>query len=163
MIDRVVPHMPYSSMGSDVGDLLNDGHIDLLVADMAATTHEEDQRSMADSRSRAPRMTRPGARPPVREKRPLPEHRHRPLLEAAFLAGIEATDWTWSPRFEDLDNDGRLNLFVTNGMYREAHNVDLLARQAAADTPNERLRISVFKPGLRRNPPRLPQPGRPSV
>ena len=40
-------------------------------------------------------------------------------LEAAYLTGLAATDWTWSPRFEDLDNDGRLDLFVTNGMYRE--------------------------------------------
>ena len=29
-------------------------------------------------------------------------------------------------RFEDLDNDGRLDLFVTNGMHREYHNADLL-------------------------------------
>jgi hypothetical protein len=40
-------------------------------------------------------------------------------LEAAFLAGIAATDWTWSVRFEDLDNDGRLDLFVTNGFNRD--------------------------------------------
>ncbi|MFY9925328.1 MAG: FG-GAP-like repeat-containing protein [Opitutaceae bacterium] len=147
VIDRVVPHMPYSSMGSDVGDLLNDGHIDLLVADMAATTHEEDQRSMADSRSRTTEDDQnPGLAPQYERSALYLSTCTGRCLEAAFLAGIEATDWTWSPRFEDLDNDGRLDLFVTNGMYREAHNVDLLARQAAADTPNERLRIMRSSP-----------------
>src|SRR5258708_15936778 len=34
VIDQVVPHMPYSSMGSDLGDLNNDGLIDLLASEM---------------------------------------------------------------------------------------------------------------------------------
>ena len=43
VIERVVPHTPYSAMGADLGDVDNDGHIDLFVADMAATTHQKDQ------------------------------------------------------------------------------------------------------------------------
>ncbi len=50
VIHDVVPAMPYSSMGADLGDVDNDGLIDLTVADMAATTHEKDQRGMATSR-----------------------------------------------------------------------------------------------------------------
>jgi hypothetical protein len=48
VIDSVVPHMPFSSMGSDLGDVNNDGLIDFFVADMAATTHQKDQRTMAE-------------------------------------------------------------------------------------------------------------------
>ena len=53
-------------------------------------------------------------------------------LEAAHLAGLDATDWTWAPLWEDLDNAGRPDLFVTNGMYREIHNQDLIARRTMA-------------------------------
>jgi hypothetical protein len=52
VIDGTVPHTPYSSMGSDLGDVTNSGLIDLLVTDMAATSHEKDQRGMAESRGR---------------------------------------------------------------------------------------------------------------
>jgi hypothetical protein len=66
ILNDVIPHTPFSSMGSDEGDLLNDGRIDLLVTDMAATTHEQDQRGMADSRSRTTEDDKPTrGRPPV--------------------------------------------------------------------------------------------------
>ena len=147
VINEVVPHMPYSSMGSDVGDVLNDGHVDLLATDMAATGREQDQRGMADSRSRTADDQDSPALPPQYERNALylATGTGR-CLEAARLAGLDSTDWTWSPRLEDLDNDGRLDLFVTNGMYREAHNADILARQAASDTPAERLRIMRASP-----------------
>ena len=135
--------MPYSSMGSDLGDVNNDGLIDLLVADMAATTHQKDQRGMADARGRTDRS--------AGQLHGAPQYQRNALylntgtgrcLEAAFLAGIAATDWTWSPRLEDLDNDGRLDLFVTNGMNRELHNADLLERRRASETPGGRDRGS---------------------
>jgi hypothetical protein len=141
-LDATVPHTPFSSMGSDTGDLRNDGYTDLLVADMAASTREADQRGIADSRSRTV--------DDQREPEVAPQYERNALyidtgtghcLEAANLAGLAATDWTWSTRFEDLDNDGRLDLVVTNGMFRESTNVDLLARQSAAETAEERGRI----------------------
>ncbi|HWA85666.1 MAG TPA: VCBS repeat-containing protein [Opitutus sp.] len=134
VINRVVPHTPYYAMGADLGDVNNDGRIDLFVADMAATTHEKDFRGMAVARGRTQ------ANPP--DPAIAPQYMHSALylntgtghmLEAAWLAGIEATDWTWSPRWEDLDDDGRLDLFVTNGMIREYNNIDLLAKSVARE------------------------------
>lgn len=137
-----VPHTPYSSMGSDSGDILNDGREALLVADMAPTTREMDQRGIADSRSRTVDDQRAPLVPPQYERNALfLDTGTGRCLEAAGLAGLAATDWTWSVRFEDLDNDGRLDLLVTNGMFRESTNVDLLARQSAAASAEERGRI----------------------
>jgi hypothetical protein len=147
VIDQVVPHTPFSSMGSDLGDVNNDGLVDLLVTDMAATTHEQDQRGMADSRSRTTEDDAHPGRAPQYERNALYINTGTGrFLEAAHLAGLAATDWTWSPRFEDLDNDGRLDLFVTNGMHRESTNLDLLARQSAADTPAGRARVMKDSP-----------------
>ena len=146
----VVPHITYSSMGSDIGDINNDGLIDLIVADMAASTHQKDQRTMADVRSRdldpAPGSTAVPTR--LRSSVFLNTGLGR-CLEAGFLTGLDATDWTWSPRFEDLDNDGRLDLHVTNGMHREIHNADLILRMMTAESAAERVRLARASPVLR--------------
>jgi hypothetical protein len=149
VIDSVVPHMPYSSMGSDLGDINNDGLLDLMVSEMAATTHQKDQRGMAlrrgiladppDDSAAAPQVMRNALYINTGTGR---------CLEAACLAGLSATDWTWSVRFEDLDNDGRLDLFVTNGMNRELHNADLLLRKDLAESPAEKARIEASSPKM---------------
>jgi hypothetical protein len=149
VLDGTVPHTPFSSMGSDLGDVTNGGLIDLLVTDMAATTHEKDQRGMADSRSRTTEDDgNPGVAPQYERNALYINTGTGHFLEAAYLAGLAATDWTWSPRFEDLDNEGRLDLFVTNGMERESTNIDLLARQSESDTPAERIRVMHDSPVL---------------
>ena len=136
-------------MGSDIGDVTNDGLIDLFVADMARTTHQGDQRTEAGSRSKARDVSDGSATAPKYERNALLLNTGvGRTLEAANLAGIAATDWTWAARLEDLDNDGRLDLYVTNGMNREQNNLDLLTRMMNAETPADRKRIMHDSPEL---------------
>ncbi|HEY1793191.1 MAG TPA: FG-GAP-like repeat-containing protein [Opitutaceae bacterium] len=143
---RVLPHTSFSSMGSDFGDVNNDGLIDFIVADMASATHEKDQRMMADARARL--AERPDGTATV-AKFP----RNALLIntgtgyfqEAAFLAGVAATDWTWSVRLVDLDNDGRLDLHVTNGFPYDP-NVDVVKRQMSAENMAESIRVMTESP-----------------
>ncbi len=153
VLDATVPHTPHSSMGADLGDINNDGLIDFFVMDMAASRYEKDQRGMAGERART-------LDEKEEDSRAAPQYLRSALFlntntgvmqEAAVLCGVAATDWAWSARFEDLDNDGRLDLFVTNGMIREETNTDLLAKMMVAETPVERIRL------LRNSPPLVEQ------
>jgi hypothetical protein len=47
---------------------------------------------------------------------------------------MDATGWTWSARLGDLDNDGRLDAFVTAGMIRNFIDADLVDKQNVAPT-----------------------------
>jgi hypothetical protein len=149
VIARVMPHTPYSSMGSDLGDVTNDGRLGLLVADMAEPEHVEDQRAMAESRARM-RVPEDASK----EVRQFPSSAlflntgTGRCLEAAHLAGLDATGWTWAPLWEDLDNDGRTDLFVTNGMYREIHNQDLITRRSMAGSALAREQIARNSPAF---------------
>lgn len=140
VLDDVVPHTPYSSMGADTADINNDGHFDLLVADMATTTREKDRRGLAASRNDVLLTTTTDRTAPQYMRNTLLLNTGRGFFgEIAYWAGIAATDWTWAPRFEDFDNDGWTDLHVTNGMVREANNTDLLANMMRALSDMERI------------------------
>jgi hypothetical protein len=146
VLGRVLPHTSFSSMGSDLGDVNNDGYIDFLVADMAATSHQRDQHLIADARGRDQEAeVIPGAAPKYHRNALLLNTGTGSFQEGAFLAGLAATDWTWSVRLEDLDNDGRLDLFVTNGFPRDP-GADVVERMMRAETPMERVRIMYESP-----------------
>jgi hypothetical protein len=50
--------------------------------------------------------------------------------EIGQLAGIHATDWSWSPLFADIDNDGWKDLLITNGYPRDITNRDFASYKA---------------------------------
>ena len=146
--NRALQHTSFSSMGADLGDVNNDGLIDFFVADMASTTHQKDHHMTADFRARTP---------DIPDGSPLTPKYHRNALllntgtgralEGSFLAGIAATDWTWSVRFEDLDNDGRLDLVVTNGFPRDP-SVDVIKSMQNSESRFERIKIMYATPVL---------------
>ena len=149
VLSSVIPHTPHFSMGADLGDLKNDGHLDLLVADMAATTRTKDHRGMAKLRNALPDDEQyPQAAPQYMRNALFLNTGTGRVLEAAHLAGLQATDWTFSVRMEDLDLDGRLDAYFTNGMVREFTNADLVQRSLAAETLAESIRLMKMSPPL---------------
>ena len=149
VLSLVVPHTPHSSMGADLGDVNNDGHLDLLVADMAATSRYKDHRGMAKLRTGlTDNEQRPDAAPQFMRNALFLNTGAGVMLEGAFLAGLSATDWTWTVRLEDLDNDGRVDAYFTNGMIRELHNTDLVRRVVSFERVADRIKATKASPPL---------------
>lgn len=149
VLSYVVPHTPHSSMGADFGDLDNNGRPDLLVADMAATTRAKSMRGMARIRANMEMpATHPGVAPQLmRNAVFLNPDGHR-LLEVACLTGLAASDWTWTVRLEDFDNDGRTDVVIANGMVRELHSTDITNRMQQQESMAQRIRIMRATPVL---------------
>ncbi len=125
----VLPHTPWFSMGSETGDFDGDGRIDLFATDMAATSHYRDKIMMGNMDDMGWFLEFAQPRQYMRNALYLATGTPR-VKEAARLAGVGSSDWTWSPRMEDFDGDGQLDLFVTNGILRDSMHSDI---SAAAD------------------------------
>ena len=120
-----LPRLAYFGMGSDAADINNDGRIDLIVADMSSTTHLKSKWVMGDMgrRRHALENTRPQQQ--MRNALFLNTGTDR-FLEVAAMTGVASTDWTWAVKFGDLDNDGWVDLYATNGIPRFDMNPDML-------------------------------------
>jgi hypothetical protein len=134
---HVLPHTPWFSMGTDVADVNNDGLFDLMGSDMAGSSHYKSKIGMGDMEKSSWFLTT--SHPPqyMRNALYLNAGRGR-FLEVAQLAGLANTDWTWSLKFADLDNDGRIDLFGTNGMTHDQTNSDLVAQAESFEIPAEK-------------------------
>jgi hypothetical protein len=123
-----IRHTPWFSMGTDSGDLNNDGLLDFIATDMAGTTRYKAKVGMGDIAKTAWFLEAGQPRQSMRNAVYVNAGANHPFLEIAHQANLAATDWTWSPKLGDLDCDGRLDVFITNGMTGDFFNSDLYSQ-----------------------------------
>ena len=104
-------------MGADCADLNNDGLLDFMSADMAATSHYKSQITQGEMGDRRWFLENAWPRQTMRNTLFLNTGTRR-FMETAFLANVARTDWTWAVKLADFDNDSRIDLFATNGSAR---------------------------------------------
>ena len=123
-------HTSHFSMGNALTDINNDGQTDMFVADMMPATNQQRKKMVGVLTNEAFGL--------VLQNQYVPPYMRNSLqlnlgngqfTEIAQLAGIQATDWTWSPIIADLDNDGWQDLFVSNGYRHDITDLDFLAYQ----------------------------------
>ncbi|MCH8043886.1 MAG: VCBS repeat-containing protein [Planctomycetes bacterium] len=124
VIAEVLPHTSWFSMGADVADVNNDGRLDLFVADMSGTNHYKSKTTMGAMNNRRIQSVA-GPPPQVMRNALYVSSGAGRFLEAAYLAGVADSDWSWAVKFGDLDCDGRIDLFISNGMTRNFNNSDV--------------------------------------
>ncbi len=137
-LTEMVSHMSRSSMGNDIADFNNDGLLDIIVLDMLPEDESIRKRSGGedDYELYEIKLKLGYYHQFVRNMLQLNMGNDH-FCEIGRLAGIYSTDWSWSPLFCDLDNDGLKDLFVCNGIYRRANDLDyvnFLANEPMART-----------------------------
>ena len=151
---QVLPHTPWFSMGSDSADINRDGRFDLFTTDMSATDHLKQKVMMGNMGSRTWFLSVAEPRQYMRNSLFLNTHSSR-FMEIAYLAGVDSTDWTWTVKFGDLDNDGWTDVYITNGMFRNMMDGDLWERVETAmqngDTAAYRNMVLASSPLKERN------------
>ena len=126
-IVEAVGHTSRFTMGSDVADFNNDAQPDIISLDMKP----EDEHVRKVSAGEDPyniyqfKLSYGYHHQNARNALQLNVGDGH-YSEIGQLAGVAATDWSWSPLFADLDNDGWKDLYVTNGILRRPNNLDYI-------------------------------------
>ena len=124
-IRTAMGHTSRASMGNDAADFNNDGRIDLMVLDMLPERQEYRNRSdIGEPQEIYDLKRRFGYHHQVVRNTLQLNRGLRRFSEIGYLAGVEATDWSWGSLFADFDNDGRQDVFVTNGIPRRPNDLD---------------------------------------
>ena len=128
---NILRHSSRNSMGSDFSDLNNDGLLDLIVLDMKA---EDNRRQKLLETTNIYRFYNEYVKKGYghQEMRNMlqlnngnPEGSGQVTFsEIGEMAGISATDWSWSVLAQDYNNDGWRDIFITNGLRRDITNND---------------------------------------
>jgi len=108
-----------NTMSLDVGDIDNDGNQEIFATDMKP--YRQDVRTLASWLPMMNKMTRPSssADPQTVENVLQVQGANGRFYNRAYQRLLDATGWSWSSKFGDLDNDGFLDIYVVNGMIAE--------------------------------------------
>ena len=120
-------HLTFNGMGNDIADINNDGHMDVVVLDMLP---EENDRwkltMMGNNYDEFQNGLSYGYQPQYIRNTLQINNGNGSFSEVGQLAGISATEWSWSALFADFDQDGLQDLCVTNGYRQDITNLDFM-------------------------------------
>ncbi len=111
---RVFPQVTRNTMSFASGDLDNDGDLEIFAADMKP--FRTDEATMAQWMPLMEDMDFEVTGGQVMHNVLQVMGAAGRYEDQAERSALEATGWTWSAQFGDLDNDGLLDLYVVNGM-----------------------------------------------
>ena len=136
-LDTYFKHSSVNSMGTDMGDINNDGLMDFITLDMNPKDNYRKKMMMNPNSYqtfqnndlygynyqyvRNTLQINQGPRVLQNDSIGAPI-----FSEIAFLSGIAETDWSWTPLLMDADNDGHRDLFVTNGFPKDVTDHDFI-------------------------------------
>jgi enediyne biosynthesis protein E4 len=134
-IAEAMRHQGYSSMGADAADINNDALPDIVTLDMLPEYNGRKKTSLffmnhdRYDKERAMGYEPEFMRNMLQLNNGSTKHGDTAIpffSEIGQLAGIQATDWSWSVLLADFNNDGWKDIHVTNGIGRDFINADFL-------------------------------------
>ncbi|MBI4658632.1 MAG: VCBS repeat-containing protein [Verrucomicrobia bacterium] len=143
----------FFSMGMDFADINRDGFDDFLVLDMLPRDHRQRMVQMGTTLLTAASISRIDSRPQYMLSTLFLNRGDNTYAEIGQLAGLEASDWAWSPVFLDVDLDGWEDVLLAAGQERAARDMDVTDQLRALRAKGPMSDAQIFQ--ARRMFPRL--------
>ena len=113
------------SMGNDVADINHDGYPDVFTLDMMPNDEKTLKSTLNNNDLPYHKLRQKlGYYPQFSRNMLQINQKGNYFTEVALYSGIAATDWSWAPLLADFNQDGELDLFVSNGIYRRLNDLD---------------------------------------
>ncbi|HEX5669123.1 MAG TPA: VCBS repeat-containing protein, partial [Chitinophagaceae bacterium] len=118
-------HTSQFSMGVDIADMNNDLQPDIVTLDMLPEDPYILKRSLGEDEYNLFRMKLRYGYSYQYTRNQLQLNRGNGVFsEVGFYSGIAASDWSWSALWMDFENDGKKDLFISNGIPRRLNDID---------------------------------------
>lgn len=115
------------SMGNDIADINNDGLPDIYTLDMLPEDNFRQKILFSSDNFELFNLNvKVGLHAQYMRNMLHLNNGNGTFSEIAQLSGVSNTDWSWASLFADFNNDGRKDLFVSNGYLRDYNNLDFL-------------------------------------
>ncbi len=120
-------HTSRFSMGNDVADINHDGYLDIMTLDMTPKDEKILKASAGDETvdMLQMRINRLGYHYQY-ARNMLQINKGNYFSETALLSGVASTDWSWSALFADYDQDGKQDVFISNGIPKRPNDLDYI-------------------------------------
>ncbi len=120
-------HVSRFSMGNDIGDVNNDGYLDVMTLDMYPADERVEKSSQGEDALDIYlyKLSYGYMNQYSRNCLQLNQGGQR-FIDIGAQAGVSATDWSWAPLLADYDNDGIKDLFIANGIARRPNDLDYI-------------------------------------
>src|SRR4030095_1664700 len=116
-----------SSMGADIADINNDGRPEIFTTDMLPGDNYRLKTNMAfDPYHLEDMKYRANYHYQITQNCLHLNDGNANFSEIAQLCGVDATDWSWGALIFDFENDGRKDIFVSNGILKDIMSMDFL-------------------------------------
>ncbi len=122
-------HYSRFSMGNDIADYNNDGHLDLVTVDMLPPDEKVLKTYGSDEN---PDIYKVKLEIQGYQKQYSKNSLQRnngsgiSFSETSLMSGVSATDWSWAPLFADFDNDSKKDLFISSGIVKRPVDLDYI-------------------------------------
>ena len=120
-------HTSQYSMGVDIADVNNDAYPEIISMDMLPSDPYILKRSLGeDDYDMFNMKLKYGYTHQYTRNNLQLNDRNGMFSEVGLYSGVAATDWSWSPLWMDFDNDGKKDLFISNGIPKRLNDIDYL-------------------------------------
>ncbi len=126
-MEQQMQSISMSSMGTDIGDLNNDGYSEIFTTDMLPgddyrlkTLGSFDNIDFYNSKVKS------GFYHQFMKNCLQLNNKNGTFSEIGNYSGVSATDWTWGELIFDADNDGLSDIYVCNGVNKDVTNLDFM-------------------------------------